>query len=87
MGHSNCNASLSQPNAQKNSRAHLRGSLFNFSESGRGRVGEGRGYNYYIYALRLLDYMGFALKEKRSGRLGGGGGGGTHSSPQPWDWG
>ena len=50
------------------------GSLFNFSESGRG--GGDREHSYYILALRLLDYMGFAIEEKTEWKMGG-----THSSP------
>ena len=37
---------------------------------------EGRGRGYYILALRVLDYMGFAMEAKRNGRWGG-----TNCSP------
>ena len=50
-----------------------------FSESGLGR-----GHSYYLLALRLLDYMGFAMEATTEWKLRGGGGGGgegTHSSP------
>ena len=50
----------SQPNNIGPARQQPRdwGSLFNFSESGRG-MGE---HTYYLLALRLLDYMGFAME-------------------------
>ena len=47
------------------------GSL-NFSESGRRR----RGHSYYLLALRLLDYMRFAMESSTEWKMGG-----THSSP------
>ena len=43
------------------------GSLFNFSESGLGR-----GHSYYLLALRLLDYMEFAIEATTEYKLGGG---------------
>ena len=52
-------------------------SIFNFSESGRGR-----GHSYYLLAL-WLDYVhvfGFAMETTRE-RMMAGGGGGTLSSP------
>ena len=53
------------------------GSLFNFSESGRGR-----GHFYYLFALRLLDYKGFAMEATTEWKMG------AHTpAPQPWDWG
>ena len=33
-------------------------------------VGEGRGHSYYILALRLLDYMGFAMEAKPEWKMG-----------------
>ena len=45
---------------------------FNFSESGGGG-----GHSYYLLALRLLDYMGFAMEASTEWMLEGGG---THSS-------
>ena len=59
---SSCNASLSQPYVQKNSRAL---SLF-----------RGEGHSYYLLALRLQDYMGFAMEASTEWRIGG-----THSRP------
>ena len=44
-------------------------------------VGEGRGHSYCILVLRLLDYMGFAMKAKTEWKIRRGVGGGTHSIP------
>ena len=63
----------SQPNNIGPARQQPR-ALFNFSESGRG---EGRGHSYCILALRLLDYMGFAMEAKTEWKIGRV----THSSP------
>ena len=43
------------------------GSL-NFSESGGGG-----GHSYYLLALRLLDYMGFAMEKSTAWKMEGGG--------------
>ena len=44
----------------------------------------GGGQSYYLFALRLLDYMGFAMEASTEWKMEGGGG--DTSVPQPWDW-
>ena len=47
-------------------------------------LGKGRRHSYYILALRLLDYMGFAMEAKPEWKMGVR----AHTpAPQPWDWG
>ena len=51
------------------------GSLFYFS-----------GHSYYVIALRLIDYMGFAMEAKTKWKMGKGVG--VHApAPQPFVWG
>ena len=52
-------------------------SSLNFSEPGRRR-----GHSYYLLALRLLDYMRFAMEASTEWKRG------AHTpAPQPWNCG